>query len=135
MTQNTNKANRHANKHGNKNFYEGQNRRNRSIEDYIFYLGTNKQASDYEVSSEFILNYIKRTFERGNNIAESLRTLTKLDTKSWRPKLQTSKAKNATIRETENKQYNMKKIYTNHTRFSGRNAQKGCKIKLHHKRL
>ena len=107
MTQNTNKANRHANKHGNKNFYIGQNHRKRIIEDYIFYLGTSKQASDYEVSSEFILNYIKCTFKRGNDVAESVRMLTKLDTKSWRPKLQTSKAKNAAIRETKNKQYKL----------------------------
>ena len=38
----------------------------------MFYVGTTKQASDYELSAEFIINYIKRIFTRGNDISESL---------------------------------------------------------------
>ena len=45
------------------------------IMDYQFYIRTNKQALEYENASEFMINYIKRTFDRGNDIAETLRTL------------------------------------------------------------
>ena len=65
----------------NQNFKKNNNHvRKKGIEDYLFYIGTSKQASDFEISSKFIINYIKRTFERGNDIAESLRTLSIQDT-------------------------------------------------------
>ena len=67
-----------------------QNQKKKNIEDYVFYLGTSKQASDYETSAKYILNHIKMTFERGNDIAESLLTLTKMNTKGWEPKLEFS---------------------------------------------
>ena len=47
----------------------------KGINDYQFYIGTNKQASEYETASEFVINYIKWTFDQGNDIAETLRTL------------------------------------------------------------
>jgi hypothetical protein len=33
----------------------------KAIEDYFFYIGSSKQASDYETTSEFVINYIKKT--------------------------------------------------------------------------
>ena len=30
----------------------------RGINDYHFYIGTNKQASEYKTAAEFIINYI-----------------------------------------------------------------------------
>ena len=51
-----------------------------------------KQSSDFDISSVFIINCIKRTFERGNNIAESLRTLSPQEKDKWKPKLANSKA-------------------------------------------
>ena len=50
---------------------------------------------------------MKRTFERGNNIAESLRTLSKIDIQAWRPKLEMSKSKSVTVKEVENKQFEL----------------------------
>ena len=44
---------------------------------------TNKQASEYETAAEFIINYIKWTIDRGNDIAETLQTLTIHDTNKW----------------------------------------------------
>ena len=69
-----------------------------------FYIGTSKQASDYEVTSEFIINYIKRTFQHGNNIAKSLQTLTLHDTEKWKPCLKASKAEDKDIAKLENRQ-------------------------------
>eukprot|EP00957_Ditylum_brightwellii_P190664 14514491-Ditylum_brightwellii.AAC.1 len=50
-----------------------------TIEEYVFYVSSSTQASDYEITAECIINYIKKTFDRGNNIAESLRNLVKID--------------------------------------------------------
>ena len=34
----------------------------KSIEDYIFYISSSKQVSDYEVTIKFLLNNIKKTY-------------------------------------------------------------------------
>ena len=75
------------------------------INDYMFYVGTTKQASDYELLAEFIINYIKRTFTQANDISESLRTLTEFDTKQWRPTLQMSMSNIPEDKLREDKQY------------------------------
>ena len=77
----------------------------KGINDYQFYIGTNKQASEYENASEFMINYIKRTFDRGNDIAETLRTLTMQETEKWMPILKMSSANDESIKTRENRQY------------------------------
>ena len=47
----------------------------KTVEDYFFYVGSSKQASNYEITAEFVVNHIKKDFDRGNDIAEALRTL------------------------------------------------------------
>ena len=41
----------------------------KSVEDYVFYLGSSKQASDYETTAEYLINYIQETFDYGEDIA------------------------------------------------------------------
>ena len=79
----------------------------KTIEEYYFYVGSSKQASDYETTSEFVINYIKKTFDRGNDVAEALRTLVKEDTSVWKPTLQFSKATDQDQAKQENEQYKM----------------------------
>ena len=55
----------------------------KTVKDYWFYVGSSKQASDYELTAEFGVNRIKKTFDRGNDIAEAIRTLTKADTEVY----------------------------------------------------
>ena len=93
------------NKNANRNFKKSHTSKRKGIEDYTFYIGTTKQASDYEVTCEFIINYIKRTFQHGNDIAESLRTLSLCDVEEWKPKLTTSKSDNDNIAKIENRQF------------------------------
>jgi hypothetical protein len=62
----------------------------KTIDDYSFYIGSSKQASDYEVTAEFVINHIKKTFDYGKDIAEALRTLKKPDPESWEPAIQAS---------------------------------------------
>ena len=45
-----------------KNFQKG-NKARKGINDYQFYIGTNKQSAEYEIAAEFIINFIKRTFD------------------------------------------------------------------------
>ena len=72
-----------------KNFWKG-NKSKKGINDYQFYIGTNKQTAEHEIAAEFIINFIKRAFDRGNDIAETLRTLKLQDTSVWMPKLNMS---------------------------------------------
>ena len=41
----------------------------KNLQDCAFYIGT-KQASDFEVTLEFILNHIKKTYEYGNDASQ-----------------------------------------------------------------
>ena len=79
----------------------------KGINDYQFYIGTNKQASEYETASKFVINYIKRTFDRGNDIAETLRTLNIQETEKWMPELKISTSTKETIKTRENRQYKL----------------------------
>ena len=44
---------------GNKKVYISTN--------YNYYLGSAKQASDYETTTEFLINYIKKLYDYGKN--------------------------------------------------------------------
>ena len=77
----------------------------KTIEDFSFYVGSSKQASDYEITEEFVVNHIKKTFDRGNDIAETLRTLVKVDTNPWKPTLKMSTESDALVQARENKQF------------------------------
>ena len=59
--------------HKKKKLLKGKHSKKR-IHGYQFYISMNKQAAEYEIAAEFIINFIKRTFDRGNNIAEMQQT-------------------------------------------------------------
>ena len=60
----------------------------KEVTDYFFYLGSAKQASDYETTSEFLINHIRKTYTYGNDIGTALETLTETDLDSHKPKLE-----------------------------------------------
>ena len=63
----------------------------KSVNDYNYYLGSAKQTSDYETTTtEYLINYIVKTFEYGNNIGQALRELEYPNPDSWRPTMQQS---------------------------------------------
>jgi hypothetical protein len=82
-------------------------KKKKTIEDYFFYVGSSKQASDFEMTSEFLVNYVKKTFDRGNDVAEALRTLTPEDTEIWKPTLHFSTEADDTTSKQENRQYKL----------------------------
>jgi hypothetical protein len=82
-------------------------KRKKTLEEYYFYVGSAKQASNYESSADFIINHIKKEYDRGRDIAESLRELQKPNTDTWMPTLRASTETDATVALTENKQFEM----------------------------
>jgi hypothetical protein len=56
----------------------------KSVNDYNYYLRSAKQASDYEMTTKYlIINYIVKTFEYGNDIGQALRELEYPNSDSW----------------------------------------------------
>jgi hypothetical protein len=53
----------------NKNNYKPSKK---TLSDHIYYLGSAKQAADYDTTTDFILNHIVKTFTFGNDIAKAL---------------------------------------------------------------
>jgi hypothetical protein len=44
----------------------------KTLSDHIYYLGSAKQAADYDTTMDFILNHIVKAFTFGNDIAQAL---------------------------------------------------------------
>ena len=79
----------------------------KSVDDYYYYLGSAKQASDYETTTEFLINYIKKTFDYGSDIGRALKELKEVDTDPWKPTLNQSSDTDAAIQAIQNKQFEM----------------------------
>ena len=60
------------------------------IEDYCFYIGSVNRVSDYDKTSQFIINHVKKTYVRGDGISEALRTHVKPDMTTLEPVLKFS---------------------------------------------
>ena len=77
----------------------------KSINDWNYYIGSAKQASEFEATTEFLINYIKQNFEFGNDVAKAITTQEPIITELWKPSLQLSKNTDPEIKEVENQQY------------------------------
>ena len=71
-------------------FKKKNERKKKGLTDYNYYIGSNRQASDYENTTEYIINHIKKTYSYGKDIAEALMKLQPADTSEWQPSLQVS---------------------------------------------
>ena len=77
------------------------------LEDYYFYVGSVKQASNYELAADFIINHIKKEYDRGRDIAESLCELQAPTINDWMPMLVAITSTVPATEITENKQNEM----------------------------
>jgi len=77
----------------------------KSINDWNYYIGLAKQASEFEATTEFLINYIKQNFEFGNDVAKAITTQESIITELWKPSLQLSRNTDPEIKEVENQQY------------------------------
>jgi hypothetical protein len=77
----------------------------KTLSDYIYYVGSAKQAVDYEKTTEFLINYIKKTFNFGSDIGTALESLEAYDMDKHKPTLECSKNTNEDVKTAENRQY------------------------------
>lgn len=83
-------------------------RRKKTIDDYFYYVGLAKQASDYNLTTEQIILHIKKEYERRNDVSEALRMETMPNVNMWEPTLQQSQSTKDEERDFENEQFRMK---------------------------
>jgi hypothetical protein len=57
----------------------------KSLQDYVYYIGSAKQVSDFLTTTEYIINYIRRTFTQGNDIANALETREEVNMTDFMP--------------------------------------------------
>ena len=85
-----------------------ENKENKkTINDWNYYIGSAKQASEYEATTEFLVNHIKETFEYGGDIAMAIINQAPINTDLWKPRLQKSSDPDPDTKDTENEQYKM----------------------------
>ena len=61
----------------------------KTMADCVFCVGSAKQASHYITTSQFLINHIKQTFPKGQDISKALETLEPIDFKAIEPKVKT----------------------------------------------
>ena len=92
-------------KGGSSNAHQALNKK-QFVTDYSYYLGSAKQASDYETTTEFLINYIKKLYDYGNDIGTALESLEPLDTSAWKPRMEVSTSDETRLFENnENRQF------------------------------
>ena len=79
----------------------------KTINDWNYYIGSAKQTTEFEATTEFLINHIKETYEYGNDIAKAIVNQEPPDTETWKPTLQKSRNSDPEEKETENEQYRM----------------------------
>ena len=73
------------------------------VKDYLSYLGSSKQASNYDITDGFFVDHVKNIFNQGKDVSETFRVLVKANTDVWMPTLNISSDIDARIKEIEDK--------------------------------
>ena len=81
--------------------------RTKTITDYNYYVGSAQQASDYNITTEFIINYIKKTYDQGNDIGTALKDLIPMDENENKLDLKTSTLTDATLKSIQTEHFKM----------------------------
>ena len=79
----------------------------KSSNELMYYIGSARQASDYEALTEFLINYIQQNFEFGDYIANAIVNQKPINTDLWKPFLQKSNSSDPEIKELESEQFKM----------------------------
>ena len=77
------------------------------IQVYTFYIGSNKQASDFHTVSKFVINHIHKMFTNGNDIADALEQNKVADVNSWSPMLKVSTSQDSAVKDHENEEFKL----------------------------
>ena len=97
----------------------------------MYYLDSAKQASDYQVTTAYLINHIQKTFDLPEAIRDILRNEELVDTDKWKPQLEARSNADDDNRAAENKMFELEyKIkYTkwlNNTEIYKTNMIKAC---------
>jgi predicted house-cleaning noncanonical NTP pyrophosphatase (MazG superfamily) len=79
----------------------------KTINDYNYYLGSLKQASDYQVTTKFIINHILTTYKYGEDIRQALEEESEALTDMWVPDLLKSSNTDPAAKAKEDKEFKM----------------------------
>ena len=79
--------------------------RRKTLDDHAHYVGSAKQASDYVTITNYLINYIRRTHTKGEDIANSLENLEEISFKEDEPKMDISHATDEEEKARENEQH------------------------------
>jgi hypothetical protein len=85
----------------------------------VYYLGSARQASDYEKTTvDYLINHVRKTFSFGNDIRMSMENLEEYDMLLHHPTLQVSTLTDAAAKAAEDKQF--EKQRTNSLKLNSR---------------
>jgi hypothetical protein len=76
-----------------------QHPQKRTHGDYQYYLGSTKQASDFETTTAYLINHIQKTFTYGKDAAKALENLKPYDMTKHLPTVQISTSQDPQQRE------------------------------------
>ena len=79
----------------------------KSPSEWLYYIGSARQASDYEGLTNYLINYIQQNFEFGDDIANAIVNQEPVNTEAWKPTLKKSNNPDPEIRELETEQFKM----------------------------
>jgi hypothetical protein len=80
---------------------EEQPKERNVLADYIFHLGSAKQACDYKLVSQLIINHIRKEFTNGDDICDALEDKQEVNVDTHRPSITMSQAQDAVTRDKE----------------------------------
>jgi hypothetical protein len=79
----------------------------KGLSNYVYYIGSAKQASDYVVVTKYLINYIRKTYTFGDDIGNALETRTALDFATLMPTMSISTNADVAEKAREDKQFEM----------------------------
>jgi len=86
--------------------HSNNHNKKKTIEDY-YYIGSAKQASDFNLTTDQVINHTKKEYDRGVDVAEALRKGQEPDLREWQPSLRIGTTVDESIKAVENKQFKM----------------------------
>jgi anthranilate/para-aminobenzoate synthase component I len=79
----------------------------KSLMDFQYYLGSATHVSDYKSTTEYIINYVKKTFDYRKDIGTSLKELCLVNKEKWKVEIKFSDATDIFQKEQQNRQFEM----------------------------
>ena len=76
----------------------------KELKDHRYYLGTAARSSEYQKTTDFIVNHIKKEFDNSGDITSALRNLQEYDFSKYRPLLKLSDSSDPAIKLEEDEQ-------------------------------